>query len=128
MWESLSLQIGYGKAVLVGVPATEERFDKWLTKYSEDLAACGQLIDRDVEYKIYCALSAPSGALVMMVPYWSLDTGRIQDNFWINADDCNGLFRAVRHCMLCSGVQVLIAYNVCAQVLESERRVPPQAT
>jgi hypothetical protein len=31
---------------------TEERVDKWLTKYSEDLAAYGQLIDRDVEYEM----------------------------------------------------------------------------
>jgi hypothetical protein len=65
---------------------TEERFDKWLAKYSEDLAARGQLIDRDVEYEmiveIYCALSVPSRALVMMVPCWSLDAGRIQENFF----------------------------------------------
>jgi hypothetical protein len=47
---------------------TDKHFGKWITKFWEDLAARGQMIDKDVEYKIYCALSAPSGALVMMVP------------------------------------------------------------
>jgi hypothetical protein len=65
----------------------DERFDKWLTKYSEDSAARGQVIDKDVEYEICCALKAPSGALVMMVPCWSLDACRIQDFFLTNADD-----------------------------------------
>ena len=66
------------------------------------MAARGQLIDRDVEYKISCALSAPSGALVIMVPCWSLDAGRIQENFF---DECGRRFRAVRHRMLCPGIQ-----------------------
>ncbi len=36
--------------------------------------------------------------------------------------------RAVRHRILCPGVQALIANNVCTLVPESERRVPPQVT
>ena len=67
---------------------TYERFDKWITKFSEDLAARGQVIDKNVEYEIYRALSAPSGALVMMVPCWSLeDMDHSQEFFWTNADD-----------------------------------------
>jgi hypothetical protein len=61
---------------------TDKHFDKWITKFSEDLAARGQMIDKDVEYEIYCALNAPIGALVMMVPCWSLDDmDRTQENF-----------------------------------------------
>jgi hypothetical protein len=81
---------------------TYKRFYKWITEFSEDLAARGQVIDKDVEFKIYCALSAPSGALVMMVPCWSLDyMDCIQENF---LEKCGRRFRAVMHRMLCPGV------------------------
>ena len=46
---------------------TVKRFDKWITEFSEDLAARGQVIDKDVEYEIYRVLSAPSEALVMII-------------------------------------------------------------
>jgi hypothetical protein len=102
---------------------TVKRFDEWITEFSEDLAARGQVIDKDVEYEIYRALSAPSGALVMMVPCWSLvDIDRSQEKF---LDKCGQRFRAVRHRMLCPGVQALIANNLCAPVPHNERFKPP---
>ena len=98
---------------------TVKRFDEWITEFSEELAARGQVIDKDVEYEIYRVLSAPSEALVMMVPCWSrVDIDRSQEKF---LDKCGQRFRAVRHRMLCPGVQALIANNLCAPVPHNER-------
>ncbi len=53
------------------------------------------------------------------------DAGRHKRKFLYK---CGRRFRAVRHRMLCPGVQALIANILCVPVPESERRVPPQVT